>query len=221
MKENLWLTLVTCLAYCVDKELWKAIDYPTDQTRVLKEQQEKDKRILLNDLQRIRLAAKAKSLTRELLEATTILFTPETVLGWYRKLIAQKYDGSENCKNPGRPRISQEIIDLVIRFKKDNPHWGYTRIRDYIEKRKHIRPMRHMPFRQGFKGPRSRPGRSFSHPAGTIQSIPVGLVFIITPRLLVLSDLSQQQGPAIVTAAALKIDYVPANSLPQDGPIVA
>jgi len=132
MKENLWLTLVTCLAYCVDKELWKAIDYLKEQVRVLKERQEKDQRILLNDQQRIRLAAKAKRLTRELLEATTVLFTPETVLGWYRKLIAQKYDGSENCKNPGRPRISQEIIDLVIRFKKENPHWGYTRIRDYI-----------------------------------------------------------------------------------------
>jgi putative transposase len=39
---------------------------------------------------------------------------------------------SENCENPGRPRISQEITELVIRFKKDNPHWGYTRIRDYI-----------------------------------------------------------------------------------------
>jgi len=132
MKENLWLTLVTCLAYCVDKELWKAIDYLKEQVQVLKEQQEKDKRILLNDQQRIRLAAKAKRLTRELLEATTALFTPETVLGWYRKLIAQKYDGSENCRNPGRPKISQEISDLVIRFKKENPHWGYTRIKDYI-----------------------------------------------------------------------------------------
>jgi len=123
---------MTCLAYCLDKELWKAIDYLKEQVRVLKEQQEKDKRILLNDQQRTRLAAKAKRLTRELLEATTVLFTPETVLGWYRKLIAQKYDGSEDCKNPGRPRMSQEIIDLVIRFKKENPHWGYTRIRDYI-----------------------------------------------------------------------------------------
>jgi putative transposase len=124
--------LMMCLAYCVDKELWKAIDYLKEQVRVLKEQQEKDKRIPLNDRQRIRLAAKAKQLTRELLEATTVLFTPETVLGCYRKLIAQKYDGSENCKNPGRPRMSQEIIDLVIRFKKGNPHWGYTRIRDRI-----------------------------------------------------------------------------------------
>lgn len=132
MKLNLWLTLVTCLAYCVDRELWKAIDYLKEQVRVLKEQQEKDKRILLNDRQRIRLAAKAIRLTRELLEATTVLFTPDTVLGWYRKLIAEKYDGSENCKNPGRPRISQEITDLVIRFKKENPHWGYNRIRDYI-----------------------------------------------------------------------------------------
>jgi len=132
MKENLWLALVTCLAYCVDKELWKAIEYLKEQVLVLKEQQEKDKRILLNDHQRIRLSAKAKRLTRRLLEETTVLFTPDTILGWYRKLIAQKYDGSKNCKNPGRPKISQEITDLVIRFKEENPHWGYTRIRDYI-----------------------------------------------------------------------------------------
>jgi len=43
MKQKLWLTLVTYLAYCVDKELWKAIDYLKEQVRVLKEQQEKDK----------------------------------------------------------------------------------------------------------------------------------------------------------------------------------
>jgi len=177
MKQNLWLTLVTCLAYCVDKELWKAIDYlkeqvirilinscavsiPCDRSnitvrasdarcwrypiltgaqelfririRVLKEQQEKDRRILLDNQQRMRLAAKAKRLTRKLLEETSVLFTPDTVLGWYRRLIAQKYDGSENCKNPGRPKISQEITDLVIRFKQENPRWGYTRIRDYL-----------------------------------------------------------------------------------------
>lgn len=41
MKEDLWLTVVTCLAYCADKELWKAIEY-------LKEPQEKDQRILLD-----------------------------------------------------------------------------------------------------------------------------------------------------------------------------
>jgi putative transposase len=124
--------MVTCLAYCLDQELWKAIDYLKEQVRVLEEQQEKDKRILLDNHQRMRLAAKAKQLTRELLEQTTVLFTPETILSWYRRLIAQKYDGSQNCKHPGRPKISQEIIDLVIRFKQENPRWGYTRIRDYL-----------------------------------------------------------------------------------------
>jgi putative transposase len=117
MKQNLWLTMVTCLAYCLDKELWKAIEYLKEQVRVLKEQQEKEERILLNNHQRVRLAAKAKQLTRRLLEETTALFTPDTILAWYRKLIAQKYDGSKNCKNPGRPKISQEITDLVIRMK--------------------------------------------------------------------------------------------------------
>ncbi len=132
MKRNLWLTMVTCLVYCLDQELWKAIEYLKEQVKVLKEQQEKDKRILLDNHQRMRPAAKAKQLTRELLEQTTVLFTPETILSWYRRLIAQKYDGSQNCKNPGRPKISQEIIDLVIRFKQENPRWGYTRIRDYL-----------------------------------------------------------------------------------------
>jgi len=124
--------MLTCLAYCLDQELGKAIDYLKEQVRVLKEQQEKDKRILLSNHQRRRLAAKAQQLTRGLLEQTTVLFTPETVLQWYRRLIAQKYDGSQNCKNPGRPKISQEIVDLVMRFKQENPRWGYTRIRDYL-----------------------------------------------------------------------------------------
>ena len=35
--------MVTCLAYCLDQELWKAIDYLKEQVRVLKEQQEKDR----------------------------------------------------------------------------------------------------------------------------------------------------------------------------------
>jgi len=48
MKQKLWLTLITCLAYCIDKELYKAIDYLREQVRVFVEHQEKqDKRILL------------------------------------------------------------------------------------------------------------------------------------------------------------------------------
>jgi len=133
MKQKLWITLVTYVAYCIDKELYKAIDYLREQVRVLVEQQEKqNKRILLTNRQRMRVAAKAKRLSRRMLEQCTVLFTPDTILGWFQRLVAEKYDGSKNRKTVGRPMISQEIIDLVIKFKKENPRWGYQKITDQI-----------------------------------------------------------------------------------------
>ena len=63
MKEKLWLTLITCLAYCIDKELYKAIDYLREQVRVLVEHQEREnKRILLTNSQRKRVAVPSKNL---------------------------------------------------------------------------------------------------------------------------------------------------------------
>jgi len=109
---------MTLLAYYVNKELYKAISYLQTQVDVLIEHQSKtDKRIILINTQRIRLAAKAKKLSRKMLSETTTLFTPDTILGWYYKLIAQKYDGSGNRKQCGRPRITQEIVNLVIKLK--------------------------------------------------------------------------------------------------------
>ena len=95
MKQKLWLTLVGCIAYCIDKELYKAIDYLREQVRVLVEHQEtQNKRIVLTNSQRMRVAAKAKRLSRRMLEQCTELFTADTVMRWYNKLIAEKYDGS-------------------------------------------------------------------------------------------------------------------------------
>jgi hypothetical protein len=133
MKNKLWLTLTTYLACCIDKELYKAIDYLKEQVRVLKEQQERqNKRILLNNSQRMRVAAKAKRLTKELLEETTVLFSVDTILGWYRKLVAEKYDGSKNRKKAGRPGVNKETVNLVIRLKEENPRWGYQKITDQL-----------------------------------------------------------------------------------------
>jgi transposase InsO family protein len=54
--------------------------------------------------------------------------TPDTLLRWYRRLIARKYDGSR-ARKPGRPSTAAKIEELVIRMARDNPRWGYTRIR--------------------------------------------------------------------------------------------
>jgi hypothetical protein len=53
--------------------------------------------------------------------------TPETLLAWHRKLIAQKYDGSGK-RGPGRPRTFDEIETLVIHMAEENRDGGYRRI---------------------------------------------------------------------------------------------
>jgi transposase InsO family protein len=53
---------------------------------------------------------------------------PETILGWHRKLVAKKFDGSKNCSYPGRPKVEAELEALVVRLAKENRSWGYDRI---------------------------------------------------------------------------------------------
>src|ERR1700674_5832549 len=90
------------------------IDYLREENRVLREQLG-GRRVRLNDDQRRRLAARAKGLGRKLLAEVATIVTPETLLAWHRKLIAQKYDGSGK-RGPGRPRTVGEIQTLVVQW---------------------------------------------------------------------------------------------------------
>ena len=65
------------------------------------------------------------------MELTTIV-TPDTILRWHRTLIAQKWDYSSCRKSVGQPPVKKEIVDLVLRFARENPSWGYDRIRDAL-----------------------------------------------------------------------------------------
>ena len=53
--------------------------------------------------------------------------SPDTLMRWHRKLVAQKWDYSHR-RGPGRPGIMREISQLIVRMAVDNPGWGYTRI---------------------------------------------------------------------------------------------
>ena len=53
---------------------------------------------------------------------------PETILGWYRKLIAKKFDGSKSRRSVGRPKVDQETERLIVQMARENPSWGYDRI---------------------------------------------------------------------------------------------
>ena len=102
------------------------IDYLREENRVLREQLG-GRRMRLNDDQRRRLACRAKRLGRSLLSDVATIVTPETLLAWHRKLIAQKYDGSGK-RGPGRPCTAGEIEALVVRMAEENRDWGYRRI---------------------------------------------------------------------------------------------
>jgi len=112
----------------VNRQQQFVIEYLRTENQVLREKLGK-KRILLNDDQRRRLAVKGNFLGRKMLEEVGTLFTPDTILRWHQQLVAQKWDYSDRRKmKPGRPRIRQIIVDLILRFAKENPTWGYDRI---------------------------------------------------------------------------------------------
>jgi hypothetical protein len=71
----------------------QVIEYLREENRVLREQLG-DRRIRFTDGQRRRLAAKAKGLGRKILEQVATIVTPDRLLAWHRRLIAQKYNGS-------------------------------------------------------------------------------------------------------------------------------
>ena len=53
---------------------------------------------------------------------------PDTILAWYRKLIAKKFDGSKHRHYPGRPPIEPKLEVLIVQMAGENSGWGYDRI---------------------------------------------------------------------------------------------
>ena len=119
--------LVLTVAGWVNRHQDDLIDYLREENRVLREQLG-SRPPRLTDAQRRRLAVRGHKLGRRVLTQVAGIVTPDTILRWYRKLIAKKYDGSA-CRGRGRPGTRREVAGLVVRMAVDNPQWGYTRIR--------------------------------------------------------------------------------------------
>jgi hypothetical protein len=85
-------------------------------------------RLQLSDTERQMLAEIGAKLGKQALEEVANIFQPDTILGWHRKLVANKFDGSEQRKSLGRPRVDKELEDWVVKMAKENRGWGYDRI---------------------------------------------------------------------------------------------
>lgn len=67
------------------------------------------------------LAAASRLLPRTRWSAFFV--TPETLLAWHHRLLARHW--TYPARHPGRPKISREVRELVMRLARENPRWGY------------------------------------------------------------------------------------------------
>jgi len=110
----------------VNQELLLRNEYLAAENRILKAQIKG--RLLLSEAEKTSLAEIAHRLGRQALEDVAAAAQPDTILGWYQKLIANKFAGSKDRRRVGRPRVDAKIERLVVQMAKENPSWGYDRI---------------------------------------------------------------------------------------------
>jgi putative transposase len=121
-----WARMLAYVTGTVNQALLLRNEYLAAENRILKAQIKG--RMQLSEDEKATLAEIAQRLGRKALEEVASTAQPDTILGWYRKLIANKFDGSRIRRRVGRPKVDEEIERLVVRMAKENPSWGYDRI---------------------------------------------------------------------------------------------
>ena len=108
----------------------EAIAYLVAENRILRSKL--PKRVPLTNPERMRLAELGKRLGRKVLKELASIGTPDTILGWYRKHVAAKYDGSAErtppVAKPGRRPKPQDLREWAARIARQNPTFGYGKI---------------------------------------------------------------------------------------------
>jgi putative transposase len=126
MKKTQVARLLAFVTGMVNQQILLQNEYLVAENRILRAHL--PTRLRLTDRQRSTLAEIGKRLGRKALQQVAGVARPDTILAWYRKLIAQKFDGSKYRRYPGRPAVGREVTELVLRVARENTAWGYDRI---------------------------------------------------------------------------------------------
>jgi transposase len=129
--------LIVMLACSINERMQKALDYKATEVVILKEilrEVTKKKRIDFTEEQRARLALLGKALSAKERREHCEIAAPKTILDWFRRIYSAKYDSSKSPRRKGRPPKPKEVRELVIQLAQENLSWGYTKIRDVVNK---------------------------------------------------------------------------------------
>ena len=124
--DTQWARMLAYITGLVDQELLLRTEYLAAENRILRAQLKG--RLRLSDAERATLGEIGHRLGRKALAEVANAALPDTILGWYRKLVARKFDGSKARRGAGRPRTDSELERLIVRMARENPGWGYDRI---------------------------------------------------------------------------------------------
>ncbi len=121
-----WKHLLAYITGTVDQELLLRNEYLVTENRIPRHQI--TGRIQLTDGERKTLAEIGQKLGKQALAEVAKIVKPDTILAWHRTLVAQKFDGSQQRKAPGRPKVDPELEAFIVRMAQENRSWGYDRI---------------------------------------------------------------------------------------------
>ena len=122
--------LAAWIGVWLGRVLQEQVDYLKAENHLLREKLG-TKRLRLTDAERRRLAMLGKTVGRKGLAAIATIASPETILRWYRELVAKKYDGSQQ-RGQGRPKTAADIAAIIVKMASENS-WGYTRIKGALK----------------------------------------------------------------------------------------
>src|SRR6202521_3016959 len=113
-----WARILAFVTGTVDQELLARSEYLAAENRILKAQLKG--RLMLSDAERATLGEIGHRLGRKVLGQVATVARPGTILAWYRKLVACKFDGSKARQGSGRPRVKREVEQLIVRMASEN-----------------------------------------------------------------------------------------------------
>jgi len=137
MRPMNWAAIIGKITGTVDEHLIHRNNYLLAENRILRSRVKG--RMSFSDSERITLAKAAKPFGRTILREIATLVTPDTLLRWHRRLVDNIATPrrADKCSGPGRPPTDAAVVELVLRFARENPSWGYDRIAGALAQLRH------------------------------------------------------------------------------------